>query len=240
MIIYKSTNTINNKCYIGQTIQRFNKRKRGHKYNSGKQAFAMAIRKHGWDNFTWEVLCECSSKEELDEMEFHYIKQYDSYRKGGYNMTMGGEGGMSGFNHTEETKEKCRIASTGVKVSKETRRKLSILHKGRKHTDESKKRMGLSQKGRKHTDESKKKMSISKSKPRKPLTDDHKKNCSISQLNRTDSLKPCVFIDPNGVEYLVKGIKPGCRYHKLRSNCMSRVLNGKQKTHQGWTARYIN
>jgi hypothetical protein len=40
--------------------------------------------------FSWEMLCECETKEELDEMEIHYIRQYNSLSKNnGYNMTWG-------------------------------------------------------------------------------------------------------------------------------------------------------
>lgn len=97
MIIYKATNKVNNKCYIGQTINALSYR-RMHHYkdaNSGRYSvyFHHAIRKYGKDNFIWEVLENCNSKEELDEMEFHYIKQYNSFKPSGYNMTLGGDGG---------------------------------------------------------------------------------------------------------------------------------------------------
>ena len=94
MIIYKSTNKINKKSYIGQTSN-IEKRKIQHKSISKSKKnlpFYNAIRKHGWRNFKWKVLCECENKEELDEMEFHYIKQYNSIHPNGYNMTKGGEG----------------------------------------------------------------------------------------------------------------------------------------------------
>lgn len=71
-VIYKVTNLINKKVYIGQTID-LEQRKRNHKsesYNqksSGyKYAFHSAIRKYGWDNFTWEILEETT--DDLDEM----------------------------------------------------------------------------------------------------------------------------------------------------------------------------
>jgi hypothetical protein len=96
MIIYKATNIVNGRCYIGQTIKSLDFRKDKHLYSlrSYKTYFANALRKYGWDNFTWDTLCKCDNKEELDEMEFHYIKQYNSYmRDDGYNMTLGGDGG---------------------------------------------------------------------------------------------------------------------------------------------------
>ena len=77
MLIYKATNTINNECYIGQTIQNIETRQRQHlSFDKAVTLFQKAIRKYGWDNFVWEVVCHCKSKEEMDEMEIHYIKQY--------------------------------------------------------------------------------------------------------------------------------------------------------------------
>jgi len=88
-IIYKVTNKVNGKSYIGQTTCGLDNRKRCHisdastdRYNS---VFHRAIRKYGIDNFIWEVLEVCDTLEELSEMELHYIIQYNSLREG-YNM----------------------------------------------------------------------------------------------------------------------------------------------------------
>ncbi len=141
MIIYKSTNKVNHKCYIGQTVSTLHKRMISHKssskINSYKSVFHSSIRKHGWDNFTWEVLCECQSKEEMDEMEFHYIKQYRSIiTDSGYNMTWGGEG------------------TPGKKDSDITRKKKSISRLGslnpmcgKKRTEDEKKLMSINSMG---------------------------------------------------------------------------------------------
>ena len=94
MIIYKATNTINNKCYIGQTIHPLNTRKYNHRFKASKPTksyFHRAIHKYGWDSFIWETLCECKNQKELDEMEYHYIKQYKMLGDV-YNITDGGRG----------------------------------------------------------------------------------------------------------------------------------------------------
>jgi group I intron endonuclease len=113
MIIYKVENEINGKCYIGQTVKTLKQRKQGHTYrtNGGSQlCFCCALRKYGFKNFKWEVLCECDSKEELDEMEFHYIKQYNSFSPNGYNLTLGGDFGTYGWVPSEETRQNMRNA----------------------------------------------------------------------------------------------------------------------------------
>lgn len=69
MIIYKATNIINNKVYIGQTIHPLSVRKsqheRSHEYGY-KTAFSNAIRKYGKENFKWEVIYEADAIEELN------------------------------------------------------------------------------------------------------------------------------------------------------------------------------
>lgn len=133
-IIYKATNKINGKVYIGQTVCSFHKRKLKHfsKANEKKPSmhFHRALKKYGKSNFTWEIIENCNSKQELDDMEFHYIKQYDSF-KNGYNMTFGGEGTI-GRVCKESTKRKISKTKTGVKFDAEMRAKWSRVHKGRK------------------------------------------------------------------------------------------------------------
>ena len=90
-IIYKITNRLNNKCYIGQTTQEPNVRWKQHvKPKKYKCAIYSAILKHGLDNFIFEII-EKTEQELLDEREIYYIKKYNSY-KNGYNLTKGGEG----------------------------------------------------------------------------------------------------------------------------------------------------
>lgn len=92
--IYKITNTINGKVYIGQTIQPLDKRWKQHKRNiKGNEICTIhrAIAKYGEENFTIQCLCECDKKD-LNTLEKYYIAKYNSYKKG-YNETIGGNGG---------------------------------------------------------------------------------------------------------------------------------------------------
>jgi len=92
-IIYEALNTINNKRYIGQTTQKFNHRISDHKYLHKRKttAFYMALSKYGWDNFEWKIIDKASTKEDLDSKETFWILHYNTYKHGGYNMTMGGQ-----------------------------------------------------------------------------------------------------------------------------------------------------
>ena len=96
--IYKITNQINDKCYIGQSHnihERWMKhRSRAYQINDINYDchFYRAIMKYGLEHFSFEILEECSS-EELSNREMFYISFYDSFNpEHGYNMTMGGEG----------------------------------------------------------------------------------------------------------------------------------------------------
>jgi group I intron endonuclease len=138
MIIYKVINKINKKCYIGQTIKLLQKRKNDHHCQANLKSnnyFARTLRKYGKDNFEWEVIEKCNSKNELDEMEFHYIKQYNSFKPNGYNLTLGGDAGTYGWIPSKETREKISKANKGRKCkpfTKEHKKQISEANKGRK------------------------------------------------------------------------------------------------------------
>ena len=180
--IYKATNLVNEKVYIGYTKD-FKKRVRDHKNSALKsqKQFALynAIRKYGWDNFKWEVLYESWDKEHcLREAEPAIVEYYDSYRSG-YNMTKGGEGvhslkikrkplteeqkkiisektkeGMKNMDEASKNQmlERKRVAS----ASEETRMKQSIAKKGKESSFKGK------------TQSAEAKMKISEAKKGKP------------------------------------------------------------------------
>ena len=98
--IYKFTNKVNNKSYIGQSINIDARRKQhiASSYyplsNTYNTVFHQAMRKYGIDNFHFEVLTICNI-EELDSLEKYYISKYNSIVSNGYNMTSGGENARS-------------------------------------------------------------------------------------------------------------------------------------------------
>lgn len=88
--VYTITNRVNGKVYVGQT-KNFAKRKAGHLYGARKgcpQLIYRAMRKHGIENFVFEVVEECED-ELINEREQHWVTKYDSFNNG-YNMTTGG------------------------------------------------------------------------------------------------------------------------------------------------------
>lgn len=89
-IIYKITNKVNNKVYIGQTRYTLEFRWRQHQHKKDNTHFHNAIRKYGPENFSVEVLEECDY-EDLNSKEIFYIAKYNSFAEG-YNLTLGGDG----------------------------------------------------------------------------------------------------------------------------------------------------
>lgn len=98
MLVYKATNRINGKCYIGQTRGTLEARIRAHLREATDNPlkgyyFQWALREHGPENFDWEVLCTCQSQEELDAKEQEFISAYDASNPDcGYNIVPGGSG----------------------------------------------------------------------------------------------------------------------------------------------------
>lgn len=93
MIIYCITNLVNNKKYVGQTRYSLENRWKQHLQDSKTildRKLYRAIRKYGKESFKLEVLCNCSSLEELNEKETYYIKLFDTV-KNGYNHGYGGD-----------------------------------------------------------------------------------------------------------------------------------------------------
>lgn len=107
--IYKITNKVNGKVYIGQTIMPVKNRMYKHfskaRTGEGTTGIDAAIRKYGEENFEIEQILECPN-EDLDFQEKFYISKYNSFENG-YNLTTGGQFGTTSLNLdiTEVTKK---------------------------------------------------------------------------------------------------------------------------------------
>lgn len=88
--IYKITNKVNGKSYIGQTRYTVEFRWRQHIHKKDNVYFHNALKKYGTNNFIVETLEECDV-EILNEREIFYIAKYNTF-KDGYNLTIGGDG----------------------------------------------------------------------------------------------------------------------------------------------------
>ena len=104
--IYKFTNLINQKVYIGQTRQKLEIRYNQHINAKDNCPIHLAIKKHGIDNFKFEVIEELDLEKEdliekLNTLEIEYIKKYDSLCPNGYNVKEGGNVSRSNLHYEE-------------------------------------------------------------------------------------------------------------------------------------------
>jgi group I intron endonuclease len=140
VIIYKTTNLINGKIYVGK-----DKYNNPNYYGSG-ELLKKAIKKYGKENFRKDIVEFCNSIEHLNEREIYWIATFNATTRDiGYNLNKGGVGGCPmGHYVSEETKQKIREKRLGKKHTEETKRKFSETrkgkpapwNKGRKHTPE--------------------------------------------------------------------------------------------------------
>lgn len=189
--IYKITNQVNGKSYIGQTVHDAVKtRIRDHlsdKGTRGNRILKRAIAKYGKDAFTYEILHDGIIPEFLDDLEKEAITKFNTLVPHGYNLTTGGEG-MLGYRHSAKARQKISEAGKGKKRSKQARRKMSEAHRGRKrkpHSEETKRKISRANKGRKHSEEAKRKMS--KAHTRKTLSEETRRKMSEANKGKSFS-----------------------------------------------------
>ncbi len=147
MIIYKITNKINNKVYVGQTTRSLKERWNAHLKPNSCRALYRAIEKYGKENFTVEEIDGANSLSELNYLEQHYIWINNSLAPKGYNLLSGGKNhttseetrklisdSKKGSKQTYESNEKRRKTQTGVKrgpMSEEQKKQLSAIRMGK-------------------------------------------------------------------------------------------------------------
>ena len=170
--IYKITNTVNSKAYIGKSVDdsaylRIYK----HLNGQGSRLVCAAIKKYGKNALSYEILNDGIIPELLDSFEIEAIKSHNTVTPHGYNLTAGGEGGrmspearqkMSEVQKTSQrVKEgrKKRIEkikgrpshNKGKKMSEAQKKKLSIAHKGKKLSMEHRRNLSEALKGNKYS-----------------------------------------------------------------------------------------
>ena len=134
MIIYKTTNLLNGKLYIGLSINN-----RSRYYGSGI-LIKLAIKKYGKENFKKEIIEYCTDIDDLNNAEIFWIWKCDSLAPKGYNIAKGGNAPMFGRNHSKAIKEKMSKDkkeyylthdpwNKGIPRSDETKQKISEVKK---------------------------------------------------------------------------------------------------------------
>lgn len=146
--IYKITNKITGKCYIGSAID-LNHRWACHRYDLRKQRhhskyLQRSWNKHGKDVFEFSVLELVENKEHLIMREQHWINWFDAVNVG-YN-NVGIAGSNLGMKHSEEAKKKMSVALKKA-MTEERRKQIGDFHRGRVASKETRLKMSKNRKG---------------------------------------------------------------------------------------------
>lgn len=230
-IIYKATNVINGKSYIGQSIH-FNIRLGQHKRRSKYEDTLLyrAIRKYGWENFKWEILYKNIPEEMLNVAEICAIYVHDTFYSG-YNNTLGGEDNPAKYS---EVKKKISQALKGRKHTEEHKKHNSESRKGKPLSPESVEKGRLSRIGRKHSEETKQKQR------QWHLGHRHTKESCI-KMAITRGGNKYKLISPDNIEYTTnEGLTAFCKNHNLSRSLIYALLNGKINNYKGWKVYKIN
>lgn len=207
--IYKITNTITNKIYIGIT-NNYQKRMREHSYGKGNSLLAKSIRKYGWDNFVHELIEETDNR----DRELAHILEFQSKHPLGYNLTEGGEGCV-GFEPNENSKNKMRKAKLGNTLSVEHKKKISESLKGRKLSRVAKSKIS-------------KKLENNKNFEGHTFSKESREKLSKGRA------KEWIALDPDGNEVKIYNMRKFCIENNLSNSAMSSVLSDKIPHHKGW------
>ena len=144
--IYKTTNIINNKFYIGK----HQTKDINDSYLGSGNALKAAIKKYGRKNFIKETLFIFDNELEMNEKEKEILTEAFINSNTNYNTGLGGEGGaqFKGKTHSDETKKKIADKLKGSKHSEETRKKLSESNKNRTVSEATRLKLSLRTKER--------------------------------------------------------------------------------------------
>lgn len=220
-IIYKYTNPLNNKSYIGQTVNE-NRRRYEHSHTTPnrKGKFGSAIKKYGIKHFTYEVLYKIPSNNidrlyvMLSILESKEIERYDTINNG-YNILNGGRGSYT----------KCENVSKGLRghtLSEVTKSKISEAHKGKVISEYTKQLLSNKLKGRKHSEE-------------------HNRKVREANFNNPKKCKPIYKCNRNGdIICSYNSLKEASADTGILLGGISKVLIGNRPTAGGYIWKYKN
>lgn len=241
-IIYKITNKINGKIYIGQTTKSLNIRLNQHRHNMNKNInlpLYNSMRKYGESNFTYEVIDTAESQEDLDSKEMYWIEYLNSYfysdNSNGYNMTIGG-GGISGYEFSDEVRKNMSESRKGLLAGDKNPMFGMSGEKnpfyGKTHSEESKSKISNANKGR----------LLGKNHPNygKPLPERTKRKISDSRkmkrmgLNNPNAKEVIQFTKSGEFIDTYETIEECASRLNINRSGISQSCNNKLKTYKGY------
>lgn len=209
MFIYKITNTINNKIYIGQTSRSIKERWNRHRWTSTIQnprmPISAAIKKYGKENFKIEQIITCVSLDHMNFMEIYYTNVFNAWSPYGYNLKAGNSLGP----YSLETREKISSKLKGRKISDETRKKLSESHKNIRLSEKTKMKLSIINKNKK--------------------PHENAIRASIKSSSKTYEI-----IKDDGQKFVISNMAQFCRDNNLSKSKMSSLNTGKIKFYKNF------
>lgn len=213
--VYLITNRVNGKRYVGVTCRGYLNRFKEHIQDALSSTNASdktriiynAIRKYGPENFDVILLEDNISDEEAGDREKYYIDLYKTFYayKIGYNMTRGG-GGVVGYRHTDQSKQKISNKLKGHKFLESRNKKIKDAMTGREYKQEWRDALSKSRIGR-------------FTKENNPFYGKHHSDATKEILSKSNSKSAIRCIDPCTLQVL----------HTFRSQCEAGrwVVNNK-------------
>lgn len=225
--IYSITNLCNGKIYVWQSIHIF-KRWEYYKYSKSSKdntPILYAIRKYSLDNFKFLIIEECS-KEELNEKECFYIKEYKStVKEVWYNLSIWGRKTTWLYKPSEETLLKRSIALRWKKRSEETKKNMSEAQNGRIISDEHRMKLRESNIGRKPWNKG------------LAMSEETKNKLRASKI-----WKPATWRNQKVIRWdwvIFNSLKDAAESISATYSGIIRVCNGKRKKIYGYSFKYL-
>jgi group I intron endonuclease len=214
VLVYKITNLINGKIYIGQTKKKVSRRFNEH--TRTQYPIGQALRKYGEENFKIEVLVQCPDVEYSDYVEVELIKAYNCVAPNGYNLASGGKY----FEHCDETKRKLSEKAKERGINPELTKLAAKVTTGVPRTEEVKRKISEAQKGKK-------------------LSESHLENLRASMKNKKQrcDIKE-VYCTTLGIAF--DSAKEAAEMLNIKPQTIRRVCSGaRNKTQCGLVFEYI-
>jgi group I intron endonuclease len=213
-IIYCIHSLSTGKKYIGQTVEKMQRRVLRHFRTINETKISRAIQKYSKYDFVYGIIEDIDDNNLLDEREKYWIKFYDAVENG-FNIKEGGKCAR-GYKQSQSSIEKRRQKLIGKSLSNEHKKKLSEAHKGKILSRETVDKMIAYRTGKNLTESCKEKISQS-----------HSKN--TYELNNKD-----------GTKFVIKNLSKFCKENSLHQSAFVRIMKGERKYHKNWTIKKLD
>jgi group I intron endonuclease len=261
MIIYKATNKLNQRAYIGKTERtlhiRTNEHLRDARRDNITSYFHRALKKYGIDNFEFSILAETEDITELNNLEVALIDSHKTLKPNGYNITPGGTGGdVIRYMSPEEqiflrkkAADACREAYKENPELKEMRSRISkefwkdIAQDESTFTEYKKKvSEGLKEcwKTKTLSEEDRLVYSTGQKKRFDNETEEEKVKRIENAKKASGIAKEWKLTYPDGTVKIVRSIYDHCKENNLPYNIIYNCHRGKRKDKRGWNLEDVN